>query len=87
MLRTTKAIPWWCGLIGMIRLRGICLAMIENEERPMWLWGKIATWTLRWHIARELRPYCEQNEVSREDCYAAACNRLRKHFDAAWPVQ
>jgi hypothetical protein len=51
----------------------------------MWLWGKIATWALRWHIARELRPYCEQNEVSREDCYLASCNRLRKHFDAAWP--
>jgi hypothetical protein len=53
----------------------------------MWLWGKITTWVLRRHIARELRPYSETMGHSREDVYQASCNMLRKHFDAAWPVQ
>lgn len=51
----------------------------------MWVWGKLATWLLRRHIAAELRPHCEATGVSREDAYAASCSRLRKHFDAAWP--
>lgn len=52
----------------------------------MWIWGKLATWFLRRHIAHEIRPETERQGRSREDAYRASCNKLRAHFDAAWPV-
>ncbi len=52
----------------------------------MWPWGKLAIWALRQHIARELKPCSEANGYSREEAIEASCNKLRAHFDAAWPV-
>ena len=52
----------------------------------MWVWGKLVAWALRKHIAREIRPYCERAGVDREAAFEASCSRLRKHFDAAWPL-
>ena len=51
----------------------------------LWIWGTVATWFLRAHIRVELRPHCEMTGVNRETAYQVACQKLRKHFDAAWP--
>ena len=56
-----------------------------KEAPVLWIWGTVATWFLRAHIRVELRPHCEMTGVNRETAYQVACQKLRKHFDAAWP--
>lgn len=50
-----------------------------------WLWGTLATWTLRMHIKKEIRPATEAMGATRENALEVMKDRLRLHFDVAWP--
>ena len=50
------------------------------------LWGTIATFALRRHYEREVRPYAENNGYAREDILEGAHIALDRHFKTAWPT-
>ncbi len=60
---------------------------LDRGDLAMWVWGKLAIWALRMHIARELRPMAETHGISRAETIEASRGKLRAHFDAAWPVE
>lgn len=53
----------------------------------MWLWGKLTIYALRQHIAREQKPFAMAHGFTREEAIEATQEKLREHFDAAWPVR
>ena len=51
----------------------------------VWVWGRLSAWALRRHVVTELRPVATEQGHDRELAYQALEQRMRKHFDAAWP--
>lgn len=54
--------------------------------RQRWLWGTLATWLVRMHIAREIRPECAVKDITRDEALILMRDRMKLHFDRAWPV-
>jgi hypothetical protein len=53
----------------------------------MWFWGPLTVFFLRRHIAREIKPTAVAEGFTRDEAFEATCNKLREHFDAAWPTK
>lgn len=50
-----------------------------------WVWGTLATWLVRIHIAREIRPESSIKNITRDEALWLMQQRMELHFDAAWP--
>lgn len=50
-----------------------------------WIWGTLAKWFVQMHIAREIKPETAKIGGTREQALQVMQDRMRVHFDAAWP--
>ena len=53
----------------------------------MWIWGLIASFAMRRHIARELRPFAANADIDRELVRSALVKRINSAFDQKFPVE